>query len=70
MRIPKSLIRLLTYLMVRRRKHEQHAQQHDMACYATSLRIMNLHRTDRADLVFLDVEEVHIVCADVDACPE
>ena len=42
-RVPERLIALLTDLCVCRGVHEQHAEEHDMASNASSLRVMDLH---------------------------
>ena len=61
MRVPKRLIALLSDLGVRRRVHEQHAEQHDVSGDAAGLGIVDLHGGLAADLRALDVEEVDVV---------
>ena len=43
MRVPESLVALLSDLRVRGGEHEQHAQEHDMSSNATSLHVVDLH---------------------------
>lgn len=64
--VPKSLERLLSYLMVCGGVHEQHDQKHDVASNTACLSIMDLDSRDRSDLALLDVEEVDVVSTYVD----
>lgn len=66
MRVPKRLITLLPNLMMRRRIHKEHTKQHNMSGYTPSLRIVDLHRADRSNLVSLHVEEIDVVSGGVD----
>jgi hypothetical protein len=50
--------------------HEEHTQQHDVASNAAGLRIVDLYRRLRPDLVALHVEEVDIMCRDVENSEE
>ena len=70
MRIPEGLIALLPDLRVRGRVHKQHAQQHDVACYAAGLGVVDLHRRLRSNHRALDVEEVDVVTRRVHDTPE
>lgn len=55
--VPKRLERLLPDPVVRRRVHEEHAEEHDMASDATRLSIVDLQSRHRANLRLLDVEK-------------
>jgi hypothetical protein len=55
--VPESLERLLPDAVMSRCVHQQHAEKHDVAGDATSLRVVNLHGRDRTNLGLLDVEE-------------
>lgn len=46
--------------------HEKHAQQHDMACNATWLNIVNLKGGNRTNLSLLNVVKVDVVAAGVE----
>lgn len=37
--------------------HEEHAKQHDVACNATSLGVVDLNGSLRSNLCFFDIEE-------------
>lgn len=60
--VPEGLEGLRADAVVRRRVHEQHADEHDVPGDATGLRIVDLDGGLGADLVFLDVEEAVVVC--------
>ena len=64
--VPESLERLLAYPMMCCGVHEEHTQQHDVASNAAGLCIVDLYRRLRPDLVALHVEEVDIMCRDVE----
>ena len=55
---------------MRRREHEQHAQQHDMSRNAPSLRIVDLDGTLPPHLRALDIEEIDVMRAHVHRGPE
>ena len=63
--VPERLERLLAYAVMRCGVHEEHTQQHDMASDATGLRIVDLNGRFRPKRIPLDVEEVDVVCTDV-----
>ena len=63
--VPERLERLLAYPVMCCGVHEQHTEQHDMAGDATRLGIVDLHCGFRPNLVALDVEEVNVMCGDV-----
>lgn len=67
MGVPEGLVGLSTDLGVGGGEHQQHAQHHDVAGDTARLSIMDLHRGLRPQLVLLDVEEVDVMCQDVDA---
>ena len=69
MRIPESLVTLLSNLGVCSRIHEQHTQQHNMPGNASSLLVMDLHCCLWSDLPSLYVEEVDVVRSGVDYRP-
>ena len=54
-RVPKGLKRLLSDSLMGGRVHEHHAKEHHMACYPTSLGIMNLDGQHGSDVVFFNV---------------
>lgn len=56
-RVPERLETLLSDLLVCRRVHEHHTQQHHMACYASGLPVVYLDRCFGAGLVAFHVEE-------------
>ncbi len=62
MGVPEGLERLLPDAMVRRGVHEEHAKEHDVACDAAGLSIVDLDRGDRTDLRLLNVEEAGNSC--------
>lgn len=64
-RIPKGLKGLLANLCMCSCVHENHAKEHDMSCYATSLGVMDLECGFRANLCLFDVEEIHVMGGDV-----
>lgn len=70
MRVPKRFIGLLPNLLMRRGVYEKHAKKHDMACYSTSLSIVDLNSCLFAKLYTLDVEKVDIMTCSVHYCPE
>ena len=57
MGVPERLERLLADAVVRRRVHEQHAEQHDVAGDAAGLGVVDLDRRDGPQLGLFDVEE-------------
>ncbi|KAB8446195.1 hypothetical protein FH972_025177 [Carpinus fangiana] len=70
MGVPKGLIGLLADLGVGGGEHEEHAEEHDMAGDAAGLGVVDLDCSFAADLVALDVEEIHIVRGDMHRGPE
>lgn len=56
-RVPEGLEGLLPDPVVRRRVHQQHAEEHDVTRDTTRLRVVNLEGRDGANLRLLDVEE-------------
>lgn len=69
-RVPERLVRLLADPGVRRRVHQKHAQEHDVARDAAGLAVVDLHGGFGANLGSLDVEEIDIMRRHVDARPE
>lgn len=61
MSVPEGLKRLLTDLLVCGGVHEKHAKEHDMACDASSLCIVDLESGHLSNLRFLNVEEAVFV---------
>ena len=66
MGIPERLKRLLTYAVMGRGVHEQHAQQHNVTRYTARLRVVDLNRRFGSNLTPLNIEEVHIMSRDMD----
>ena len=55
--VPKCFVGLLPYLRMSCGEHKQHAEEHDVACDAASLSVMNLYSCSRSDLISLYVKE-------------
>ena len=70
MSIPERLVALLSYLRMRSREHEQHAQQHDMPGDTARLHVMDLNCGFGTDKRTLHVEEINVVCCNVHHGPE
>ena len=83
--VPKCFVGLLSYLRMSCGEHEQHAEEHYVACDPAGLSIMNLYCCSRSDLISLDIEEatnisgaqltgpdhlLHIMRTDVDNSPD
>jgi len=60
-RVPERLERLLPDAVVRRRVHQDHAEQHGVARDSAGLRVVDLERRDGPDLRLLDIEETRPV---------
>lgn len=69
-RVPERFVALLSNLRMRGGEHEQHAEQHDMACDTTGLHVMNLHGGFSSHQGTLHVEEVNVMCCYVNNSPE
>jgi hypothetical protein len=54
-RVPECLERLLPDTMVCRRVHDEHTEQHHMACDSTGLKVVNLKSGDGTNLRLLNV---------------
>ncbi len=63
--VPESLERLLANLGVGGCIHQKHAQHHNVTSDTSSFRVVDLNRSDRTNLVLLDVKEAVIWSADV-----
>jgi hypothetical protein len=59
--VPESLKGLLTNLCMGGRIHQEHAEEHDMACYTTNFRVVDLNGCDLSDLSPLNIEEAEAV---------
>ncbi len=57
MGVPERFVRLLSDLDMGGGKHHEHAEQHDVPCYATRLRVMYLDCALRSNLVPFHIEE-------------
>lgn len=68
--VPKCLKALLSDLRMRRRVHQQHAQEHDMPRYSSGFGVVDLDGCLRPDLIPLHVEEVDIMRARMDNRPK
>ena len=55
--VPKCFVGLLPYLRMSCGEHEQHAEEHDVACNAAGLSVMNLYCSSRSDLISLHIKE-------------
>ena len=55
--VPKCFVRLLSDFDVGGSEHHEHAEQHNMPCYATSLRVVYLHCALGSYLVPFNIEE-------------
>lgn len=68
--VPEGLEALVADLAVRRRVHEEHDEEHEVAGDTTWLRVVDVECSLLTDLSTLDVDEVDVVRGGVDACPE
>lgn len=57
MGVPECFVRLLSDLYMGGGKHHEHAEQHDMPCYATRLCVMYLNCALRSYLIPFHIEE-------------
>lgn len=68
MGVPECFVGLLTHLVVGCRIHQQHAEEHNVTCYATCLGVVDIEGCLWTKLVLLDIVEVDVVSEYMDRC--
>lgn len=66
MSIPEGFERLLSDPMVCSGVHQEHTQEHDVACDAASFGVVNLDSRNWSNLSLFDIEKVDVVGSYVD----